>query len=129
MGPATELARRGHDVHVVTAVVVCHGGMGITQRALLNGVPPVVIPFGRDQLEVARRVEHAAAGVRLNPKKLDPTSLRRAVEQARGRAAGAVRVAESFREAGGDSRAADLVEGLLAGRGSDETASSSVSLG
>ncbi len=103
-----------HDPIVERAVaVVCHGGMGITQRALLHGVPPVVIPFGRDQLEVARRVEHAGAGVSLSPKKLDPESLRGAVEQARTRAEGAARIAESFRQAGGDSRAADLVEGLI----------------
>lgn len=30
-----------------STVVVCHGGMGITQRALLNAVPPVIVPFGR----------------------------------------------------------------------------------
>src|SRR6185437_965317 len=28
--------------------VVCHGGMGITQKALANGVPVCVVPFGRD---------------------------------------------------------------------------------
>ncbi len=103
-----------HDPIVKRAVaVVCHGGMGITQRALLHGVPPVVIPFGRDQLEVARRVQHAGAGVRLSPKKLDSVRLREAVYKARGLADGAARIAESFREAGGDSRAADLVEGLI----------------
>jgi len=107
-----------------SSVVVCHGGMGITQRALLHGVPPVVIPFGRDQLEVARRVEHADAGVRLSPKKLTPERLRAAVETARTRVDGAERIAEAFREAGGDARAADLVEGLLE-RGRDETVSSS----
>lgn len=117
-----------HDPIVNRAVaVVCHGGMGITQRALLHGVPPVVVPFGRDQLEVARRVEHAGAGVRLSPKKLDPESLRGAVEQARTRSEGAARIAESFRQAGGDARAADLVEGLIVGtrgRGATTTSSS-----
>lgn len=103
-----------HDPIVKRAVaVVCHGGMGITQRALLHGVPPVVVPFGRDQLEVARRMEHAGAGVSLSPKKLDPESLREAVGKARGLADGAARIAESFRQAGGDPRAADLVEGLM----------------
>ncbi len=103
-----------HDPIVKRAVgVVCHGGMGITQRALLHGVPPVVIPFGRDQLEVARRVELADAGVRLSPKKLTPEGLREAVRQARLRAEGAGRVAAAFRQAGGDARAADLIEGLI----------------
>ena len=47
------------------ACVVCHAGMGITQKALAHGVPVVAVPFGRDQPEVARRVEVAGAGVRL----------------------------------------------------------------
>lgn len=47
------------------AAVVCHGGMGITQKSLLAGVPVCIVPFGRDQLEVARRVELAGAGTRL----------------------------------------------------------------
>lgn len=103
-----------HDPIVERAVaVVCHGGMGITQRALLHGVPPVVVPFGRDQLEVARRVEHAEAGVSLSPRKLSPHRVREAVEQAQLRVEGAGRVAEAFRQAGGDLGAADLVEGLL----------------
>lgn len=103
--------------------VVCHGGMGITQRALLHGVPPVVIPFGRDQLEVARRVERANAGVRLSPRKLSPDRLREAVDRARGCVDGAERVAEAFRRAGGDRRAADLVEGLIGGRTLDSSRS------
>jgi hypothetical protein len=40
--------------------------MGITQKALAAGVPVCVIPFGRDQLEVARHVEIAGAGTRVS---------------------------------------------------------------
>lgn len=75
------------------ACVVCHGGMGITQKALAAGVPVCVVPFGRDQLEVARHVEVAAAGVRLPPGKLTPARLRAAIAAARGRKSGAERVA------------------------------------
>ena len=49
------------------ACVVCHAGMGTTQKALAHAVPVVAVPFGRDQPEVARRVEVAGAGVRLPP--------------------------------------------------------------
>ena len=73
------------------SVVICHGGMGITQRALSGGVPLVVVPFGRDQFEVARRVEHARAGVRLPPKRLAPESLSAAVKKARAMRAGSPR--------------------------------------
>lgn len=96
-----------------TAVVVCHGGMGITQRALAAGVPLVVVPFGRDQLEVARRVERAGVGVRLLPKKLNASTLAAAVAEARTLTAGAQTMAAAFSAAGGDEAAADVFEGLL----------------
>lgn len=38
---------------------ITHGGIGATQKALARGVPVCAVPFGRDQLEVARRVEVA----------------------------------------------------------------------
>ena len=47
------------------ACAITHGGAGATQKALAAGVPVCVVPFGRDQLEVARRVEVANAGTRL----------------------------------------------------------------
>lgn len=94
-------------------VVVCHGGMGITQRALAHGVPVVVIPFGRDQLEVARRVEHVQAGVMLTPTRLSRESLSRAVAAARGMRAGAERIAAALAATGGASAAADTVEELV----------------
>jgi UDP:flavonoid glycosyltransferase YjiC (YdhE family) len=93
--------------------VVCHAGMGITQKALAHGVPVCAVPFGRDQLEVARRVVVADAGVQLSARRLSPERLRRAVAQARGKAGGAQRVAEGFRAAGGSSRAAAVVEALM----------------
>lgn len=110
-----------HD-HVLAraAVAVCHGGMGITQRALSRGVPVVVVPYGRDQLEVARRVEHAGVGVAIQPSRLNPRSLAAAVECARGMAAKARRLARSFADAteastvGGAAAAAAYLEELLA---------------
>lgn len=92
--------------------VLCHGGMGITQHALAAGVPLVVTPFGRDQLEVARHVEMARSGVRLSPGQLKPDQLRRAVQVAIQRKTGAERVAAAFQCAGGPVAAADAVEAL-----------------
>ncbi len=97
------------------AVVVCHGGMGITQKALAAGVPVCVIPFGRDQLEVARHVEVAAAGTRLLPGKLTPARLRAAVARARACRPGAERVAAGFRASGGPSRGAEALEAMMSG--------------
>jgi MGT family glycosyltransferase len=100
-----------------TACVVCHAGMGITQKALAHGVPVVAIPFGRDQPEVARRVEVAGAGVRLPARRLRPDRLRRAVERALELRPGARRIAAAFAAAGGPTFAADTLEELHGSRG------------
>lgn len=92
--------------------VVCHGGMGITQKALASGVPVCVVPFGRDQLEVARHVEMAGAGTRLPAGRLRPDRLRVAVREAMGKKAGAERIAEAFEGAGGTRASADALEDL-----------------
>lgn len=95
------------------AVAVTHGGMGATQKALFNGVPVVVVPFGRDQLETAARVAHAGAGVRLAKGRLTSARLRDAVTRAAGMADGARRIAAGYRAAGGAAAGADAIEGLL----------------
>lgn len=95
------------------ACVVCHAGMGVTQKALARGVPVVAVPFGRDQPEVARRVEVAGAGVRLPARKLTPSRLRDAVRRAVALRAGAERVAAAFAAAGGAPAAADVLESLM----------------
>ncbi|HEY2632386.1 MAG TPA: nucleotide disphospho-sugar-binding domain-containing protein [Solirubrobacteraceae bacterium] len=98
------------------ACVVCHGGMGIAQKALAAGVPVVVVPFGRDQLETARRVEYAGAGVRLPPHRLTPERLIVAVRAAIACRSQAERVSRLFAAAGGETAAASAIEELVAGR-------------
>ncbi|MFG1933072.1 glycosyltransferase [Mycobacterium sp. NPDC048908] len=89
---------------------VTHGGMGATQKALARGVPVCVVPFGRDQFEVARRVEVARCGTRLAAKKMSANSLRAKVREAMGMADGARRVADGFAATGGVAHGADLFE-------------------
>jgi MGT family glycosyltransferase len=98
------------------ACVVCHGGMGITQKALAAGVPVCAVPFGRDQFEVARRVVVAGAGSQLPAFRLRPDRLRQAVRDAMGNKAGAERVAAAFAEAGGPRAATDALEELVRDR-------------
>jgi MGT family glycosyltransferase len=98
------------------ACVVCHGGQGTTQKSLAAGVPVCVVPFCRDQFDVARRVQVADAGVRLHHKRLSPARLRAAVRATIGKRAGAERVARGFAAAGGAPAAADAVEELLESR-------------
>ena len=95
------------------AVAITHGGMGATQKALSKGVPVVVVPFGRDQREVAARVLAAGAGVRLSRKKLTPEKLRAAVHEALTKKEGARRVAAGYAAAGGAAAGADALEELL----------------
>ena len=95
------------------SVTICHGGMGITQRALAAGVPLVVVPWGRDQHEVARRVAECDAGVILSRRKLSPRSMRDAVRAARAKRPGAQRVAAAFAAFGRGRAAADAVEELV----------------
>lgn len=95
-----------------SSVVVCHGGMGITQKSLTSGVPVCVVPFGRDQFEVAARVVAERAGTVLLPDQLSPTSLRRAISEAQALRPGAQRLAASFAGHGGPVSAADAVEAL-----------------
>jgi MGT family glycosyltransferase len=92
------------------AVAVTHGGMGATQKALSHGVPVCAVPFGRDQLEVAMRVEVSGAGTRVPAKKLGPEKLAAAVREAMGCSDGARRVAEGYRATGGVPAAADEIE-------------------
>lgn len=89
---------------------VTHGGMGATQKALNHGVPVCVVPYGRDQFEVARRVEVARAGTRLPARKLSAERLRAKVREAMTMSEGARRVAEGFAATGGSARGAELFE-------------------
>jgi MGT family glycosyltransferase len=94
---------------------VTHGGMGATQKALARGVPVCVVPFGRDQFEVARRVEVARCGTRLPAKKLTARRLAAAIRQAMTMTDGARRVAAGFAATGGVSRGVDLLEQRVLG--------------
>jgi MGT family glycosyltransferase len=96
------------------AVVVCHGGMGITQKALAAGVPACVVPFGRDQFDVATRVAATDSGTFVSPDALEPETLRKAIRAAMEKRAGAAEIASAFASAGGPAAAADELEALAA---------------
>jgi MGT family glycosyltransferase len=104
--PHTPILRRA-------ACAVTHGGMGATQKALSLGVPVCAVPFGRDQFEVARRVEVVAAGSRLPAWRLRPKRLRAKVREAIACRPGAAGIGRAFAAAGGAPAAADAVERRL----------------
>jgi UDP:flavonoid glycosyltransferase YjiC (YdhE family) len=80
------------------------------RNCVLQVVPVCVVPFGRDQYEVARRVEVARCGTRLPAKKLTPTRLRAKVREAMTMTDGARRVTAGFVATGGVARGGDLIE-------------------
>lgn len=96
--------------------VITHGGMGIVQKSMAAGVPLVVVPFGRDQPEVARRVTEAGAGVTLPSKRLDAGRLNDAFQKARSMRPSVAAASERLRAGGGGTRVADAVETLVAQR-------------
>jgi UDP:flavonoid glycosyltransferase YjiC (YdhE family) len=129
--PGTLQAARPANAHIArflphaallsqACCVVCHAGMGITQKALAAGVPVCAVPFGRDQFEVARRVQVAGAGSMLPASRLRPDRLRAAAEQATSCRAGAARIAAAFGAAGGPQAAAGALEQLAGGQHHDQ---------
>jgi UDP:flavonoid glycosyltransferase YjiC (YdhE family) len=82
--------------------------------ATASGVPVRVVPFGRDQFEVAGRVAAAGARTLVPPDALNAENLRAAVYQAMTMRAGAEQVAEGFARIGGAATAATAFESLLA---------------
>ncbi|HEV2890639.1 MAG TPA: nucleotide disphospho-sugar-binding domain-containing protein [Frankiaceae bacterium] len=63
------------------AAVVCAGGHGMVAKALVRGLPLVIVPGPGDQRENALRVERLGAGVHLPAARLTPATLRAAVER------------------------------------------------
>ncbi|CAN5454822.1 glycosyltransferase [soil metagenome] len=90
--------------------VVTHGGMGITQKALSRGIPVCAVPFGRDQFEVARRVQIARCGTRLPARRLTAGRLRESILSAMSMTPGAAAAAAGFQATGGMRRGAHLIE-------------------
>jgi UDP:flavonoid glycosyltransferase YjiC (YdhE family) len=104
------------------AAVVCHGGMGIVQKAVGAGVPVVAVPFGRDQPEVARRLTESGAGVTVRLRDLEAGRLRAAVRETIALRPAAEAAARRQRDAGGAGRFADAVEELSGGEAGDAAA-------
>jgi MGT family glycosyltransferase len=95
--------------------VVTHCGHGTTIKALAAGVPLVCLPMGRDQLDVAARVEHRGAGIRLDAF-AEPEAISEAVrdvlDEPRFREA-AGRIAEAIAKETAEDRVVAEIEALV----------------
>ncbi len=127
---ALALEAAANNVHVTSwlshdallprcAAIVTTGGMGTVMAALRAGVPLVVVPTNWDKPTIAQRVLDAGVGLRLAPRRCTPVALRAAVERVltephfRERASF---FARRLAQASGPTAAAELIEGLAAGR-------------
>jgi MGT family glycosyltransferase len=101
-------------------LVVTHCGHGTTLKALAAGVPIVGLPMGRDQLDVAARLVHAGAGVRLD-QSAPPTEIAAAIRDVladdRYRAA-AERIARVIEDETATDLAVAEIEAVVAAEGS-----------
>lgn len=98
-----------------TDIIVCHGGMNTVLEPLGAGIPMVLMPLAFEQSAVAARVERAGVAKVLSFR----TSARKladAIAEVRANPAyraSARSIQEEMRQAGGVTRAADLVEANL----------------
>ena len=98
------------------SVVVTGGGHGMVAKALLHGLPAVLVPGGGDQRDLANRVRRLGAAVVLPRRRLSPATLAAAVHRvlADPRYGAAARAAGATGVGLGLDRAAELVESVVA---------------
>jgi MGT family glycosyltransferase len=98
------------------ALAITHGGHGVTIKALAAGVPLVCLPMGRDQLDIAARVVHTGAGLRLE-QTAAPTEIAAGAAHVLGDASyreAAHRIATTIAEETAGDRAVEEIEAVLA---------------
>jgi MGT family glycosyltransferase len=94
------------------SLFLTHGGMNSVSEALWHEVPLLVFPQHGDQHLVAARVAELGAGLTLRPPDIEPGKMREMADRVLSEPAfraGARRVADSFRAAGGPPRAAEEI--------------------
>ena len=104
--PQLELLQR-------TTLTITHAGLNTTLESLINGVPMVAIPITNDQPGVAARLAWTGAGEVVPLSRLSIPKLRRAVQRVLAEDSykqNALRLQAAIHQAGGVSRAADIIE-------------------
>jgi MGT family glycosyltransferase len=101
-------------------LVVTHCGHGTTLKALAAGVPIVGLPMGRDQLDIAARLVHCGAGLRLDQSATPAeiaTAIRDVLADDSYRAA-AERIARAIEDETATDLAVAEIEAVVAAEGS-----------
>jgi zeaxanthin glucosyltransferase len=97
-------------------LVITHAGLNTTLESLSQGVPMVAIPISLDQPGVAARIDWTGTGQVVPLSRLSVPKLREAIAQVLTQAsykANAAKLQQAIQEAGGVSRAVDLIESLV----------------
>ncbi len=98
-------------------LTITHAGMNTTLECLTNGVPMVAIPVTNDQPGIAARIAWTGAGEVIPLKKVSLKMLQKAVKRVLTEDSykkNALRLQEAIKRAGGVSRAADIIEQVIA---------------
>ncbi|MBW4508986.1 MAG: glycosyltransferase [Scytonematopsis contorta HA4267-MV1] len=99
------------------SLVITHAGMNTTLESLTQGVPMVAIPIANDQPGVAARIAWTGSGEVVPLGRVSVPILRKAVKLVLTQDSykqNALRLQEAIRRAGGVSRAADVIEKVVA---------------
>ena len=98
-------------------LTITHAGMNTVLESLSNGVPMVAIPITNDQPGVAARIAWTGTGEVVPLKKVSVENLRKAIQKVLREDSykkNASRLQESIKQAGGVSKAADIIERVVA---------------
>ena len=94
-------------------LTITHAGLNTTLESLNNGVPMVAIPIANDQPGVSARIAWAGCGEVVPLKRVNVTRLRTAITKVLTEDSytkNALRLQEAIQQAGGVTRAADIIE-------------------
>jgi zeaxanthin glucosyltransferase len=98
------------------SLVITHAGLNTTLESLSQGVPMVAIPISLDQPGVAARIAWTGTGQVVPLSRLSVPKLREAIAQVLAQASyktNAVKLQQALHEAGGVSRAVDIIEEVI----------------
>jgi MGT family glycosyltransferase len=93
--------------------VICHGGFNTVNDTFINGLPMLITPIAYDHFHTAKLIENAGCGISIRYKRLRINDLKNAVfellENPEYRNS-AIKIKETFIEAGGNDKAVQLLE-------------------
>ncbi len=96
-------------------VVIGHGGLNTVCDTYMNGIPMLIIPMAFDQGHTAMLIEQYGCGIRIKYKRMRIQDVEHAIDELLYNPkykTAAREIQQSFIEAGGNKRAAELLEQL-----------------